>query len=90
MPAGIFEFHPLTGNRVIPAEHPILKHEATFLQTLDMLRKLDAGRIIYMHLNEVDRLTPDEYAEVARRLNNDSASGLPPLEFAYDTMMIEI
>ena len=90
MPAGIFELHPRTGDRVIPAHHPILKHEATFLQTLDIVRKLDVERVIFMHLNEFDRLRPDDYAEIARRWENDPRAGLPPFEFAYDTMMIDI
>lgn len=90
MPSGLFDVHPLTGRRVIPNDHPILKHEATFVQTLDMLRKLDAGQVIFMHLNEADRLTPAEYEMVARHWNGDGTSGLPPFEFAHDTMIIDV
>jgi phosphoribosyl 1,2-cyclic phosphate phosphodiesterase len=90
IPAGMFEIHPLTGQRVVPADHPILKREATFPQTLEMIRQLDTRRIVYVHLNESDRLTFDEYRELARRVNDDPENGIPPVEFAYDTMLIRV
>lgn len=88
LPAGIFEFHPLTGERHIPAAHPILKREATYAQTLDMIRKMDAERIVFIHLSEGDGLSYDEFRAVARQMRTDAT--LPPAEFAYDTMIIEV
>lgn len=89
MPAGIFEFHPLQGQRLIPTEHPLLKREATFEQTMDMIRALDTPRVIFSHLNHSDYLTHEEYREVAARVN---AAGTvkPEVSFAYDGMRIEV
>ena len=48
VPMGIHEFHPLTGERRIPKEHPVFDtgdeamHEATFPETLDIVKKLNA------------------------------------------------
>ena len=42
LPMGVCEFNPFTGARQIALEHPVLKTEATFSQTLDMVRVLSA------------------------------------------------
>jgi phosphoribosyl 1,2-cyclic phosphate phosphodiesterase len=36
LPTGVFEFHPLTDERLIPVEHPVLQSEATFAETVAM------------------------------------------------------
>ncbi|MEZ4582776.1 MAG: hypothetical protein R3A10_14255 [Caldilineaceae bacterium] len=40
LPIGVFEFDPLTGERRILADHPVLAREATFRQTLAMVEAL--------------------------------------------------
>jgi hypothetical protein len=54
------------------------------------VRQLDVGRVIFGHLGEWDRLTFDQYREVARRQNAAPSNGLPPVEFAYDTLIVEV
>jgi phosphoribosyl 1,2-cyclic phosphate phosphodiesterase len=86
MPMGITEFDPFCGERLIPAEHPVLLTEATFDQTLDMVRQLRARRVVLGHIEEPFGLSYDDFLALSARLEND---GLP-VTFAYDGMKIEI
>ncbi len=87
LPIGLFEHHPLTGERLIHEEHPMLRLEATFAETLDIVRGLDARRIVLSHVEEIDRLGHDELLEVARSLRRDEGLAV---EIAYDTMLIDV
>ncbi|HEY8426237.1 MAG TPA: MBL fold metallo-hydrolase, partial [Limnochordales bacterium] len=40
IPVGIFEFDPFTGERRMPPEHPLLREEATFDETLALVAAL--------------------------------------------------
>jgi phosphoribosyl 1,2-cyclic phosphate phosphodiesterase len=92
MPAGIFEHHPLTGQRRIAENHPLLKREATFAQTLDVLRRMRTvhhlSRAVFIHLGEPDGLTRAEYTTVADAHAADPS--LPPLQFAFDSLVIDV
>ena len=44
LPMGICEFDLFTGERLIHEEHPVLRFEATFEETLGIVAELDAGR----------------------------------------------
>ncbi len=90
LPAGIFEFHPLTGERLLAADHPLLKREITYEESLEIVRQLETRRVIFGHLGELDRLTFDEYREAACRQNSMPSHDLPPIEFAYDTLIVEV
>ncbi len=86
LPAGIFELHPLTGERLIPAEHPILEHEATFTQVLDMVRALHADRVILTHLLAHDT-SYDDLMQAQRRLGQE-APELRHVMFAFDRLSV--
>jgi phosphoribosyl 1,2-cyclic phosphate phosphodiesterase len=86
IPAGLFEFNPFSGARHIPADHPVLKFEATFRQTLDMVRQMAPRRVIMTHLEEPMDLNYDDYVRLATKLQ---AEGYP-ITFAYDTLIIEV
>lgn len=86
VPMGILEFDPFTGERRIPQTHPVLKYEATFLQTVEILRKLNPRRAVMTHIEEVFRLTPEDLEALARKLEGDGLN----VTFAYDTMLIEV
>lgn len=86
MPMGIPEFHPLTGERVISEQHPVLRTEATLDQTLEMVRALDAARVIMTHIEEPFGLNYDDYERLAVKLRGEGY----PVEFAYDTMLVEV
>src|SRR5436305_5854915 len=55
LPMGLADRHPLTGQRQIPAEHPVLRSEATFEQTLEIVRKLGARRVLMTHVEAPDQ-----------------------------------
>lgn len=86
LPMGLHEFHPLTGERIIPETHPLLKVEATFAQTLAMVKPLDAARVVMTHIEESFPLDYDDYLTLAGQLQ---AQGLN-ITFAYDTLMVEV
>lgn len=86
IPMGVVEFDPFTGERRIPEKHPILKIEATYRQTLDIVRKLDAQRVIMTHIEEPDGMSFDDLQKLEKQLQ---AEGLP-ITFAYDTMLIAL
>jgi phosphoribosyl 1,2-cyclic phosphate phosphodiesterase len=81
----IAEFHPITGERRIHVEHPLLCAEATFAETLDIVRILDARQVVLSHIEEMDGLTYDDLLEVEQRLHGERRN----IKFAYDTMLIE-
>jgi len=86
IPMGLPEFDPFTGERIIPADHPVLKSEATFRQTLDIVRALDAGRVIMTHIEEPSRLSYDDLLRLEEALKDDGFN----ITFAYDTLLVEV
>lgn len=86
LPMGITEFNPVTGERHIPAAHPILKVEATFLQTLKMVEELEAGKVVMTHIEEADRLSYDDLCELEKRLHAADYN----IRFAYDTLTVTV
>ena len=86
IPMGVAEFNPLTGERHIPQEHPMLKIEATFEETLKIIEALNARRVILTHIEEVDGLTHDDLQELQHRLRGDGLR----ITFAFDTMTVEV
>jgi phosphoribosyl 1,2-cyclic phosphate phosphodiesterase len=71
---------------IVPDELPVLRHEATFRETLDVVRKLDAGRIVLTHIEEPDGLS---YADLIRLEEQLAGRGIE-LSFAYDTLVIDV
>jgi phosphoribosyl 1,2-cyclic phosphate phosphodiesterase len=86
LPMGVAEFHPLTGDRQIAEEHPVLQGEATFNETLEVVRTLRAGRVVLTHIEEPDRLSFDVLVAVGERLQRE---GLP-VSFAHDTLVVDV
>jgi phosphoribosyl 1,2-cyclic phosphate phosphodiesterase len=83
---GLAEIDPLTGERRIHEDHPVLGSEATFQQTLDLVPLLDAGRVIMTHIEEPDNLTHDDLLVLSQRLRDEGLS----ITFAYDTMVVDV
>jgi phosphoribosyl 1,2-cyclic phosphate phosphodiesterase len=81
LPMGICEHDPFTGERRIPAEHPVLRFEATFEETLAIVERLGARRIVLTHIEEMDELSHDDLTELGHRHG---------VEFAYDGMLVEL
>jgi phosphoribosyl 1,2-cyclic phosphate phosphodiesterase len=81
IPKGLDEHDPFTGERRIPSEHPVLRFEATFEETLAMVERLGAGRVVLTHIEEMDGLSYDDLVELGGRHG---------VEFAYDGMIVEV
>lgn len=86
IPKGLAEFHPLTGERHMPAEHPALDVEATFEDTLAIVEKLNAQRVVMTHIEESDALSHDDLEQLSDQLRADGLN----ITFAYDTQIIDV
>lgn len=86
VPMGIAEFDPLSGLRRIPENHRVLSNEATFRQTLEIVAKLEAKRVLMTHIEEPDGLSYDDLRVLSEQLN---AEGIP-ISFAYDTLLVDV
>jgi len=86
LPMGLAEFDPFTGERRIPKEHPILRLEATFDDTMEIVAKLGAKRTILTHVEEIDGLTHDDLQALGERLRGEGKN----VEFAYDTLIVDV
>lgn len=83
LPMGICELDPLTGERRIPADHPVLRYEATFEETLAMVDALAAERVVLMHVEELNGLRVDELRRLERRIGRN-------VTFAWDGLAVEV
>jgi phosphoribosyl 1,2-cyclic phosphate phosphodiesterase len=86
LPMGVVEFHPLTGERQIAEEHPVLRGEATFAETLEIVRKLGAARVFLTHIEEPDGLSFDVLEAVEDRLREGGLA----ISFAHDTELVDV
>ena len=78
---GLFEHDPFTGERLIHPEHPLLELEATYAETIEIVRALEADRCVLSHVEHMDGVTHDLLARLGRR------DGWEP---AYDGMTIDV
>ena len=72
--------------RRIPAEHPLLTSEATYEQTVTVIRKLGARRVILTHIEEPDGLSYDDLLRLEEQLQRESFD----VRFAYDTLVVPV
>jgi len=86
IPMGVVEFDPFSGERRIPADHIVLTFEATFRQTLDMVRSMQPRRTIMTHIEEPDGQSYDDLLRLEDKLRGEGFN----ITFAYDTMLIEV
>ena len=85
IPMGICEHDPFTGERRIAADHPVLRVEATLPETIEIVRSLDAERVVLTHIEEIDGLSYDDLLRLEERLRGDGLA----VSFAWDGMVIE-
>ena len=81
IPIGVFELHPVTGERLIPEQFcipPVAK--TRYQQALEMLRALDPRRAVLSHVEEMERLSHDELVALGE------ADGWEP---AFDGMLLD-
>jgi phosphoribosyl 1,2-cyclic phosphate phosphodiesterase len=87
IPMGIPEFHPLTGERLVAADHVVWQAEASYVDSLAIAERLQAGKLIFGHIEGPFGLTPDQLAEMAENLQRERGWDVT---FAYDTLMVEL
>ncbi|WP_371018387.1 MBL fold metallo-hydrolase [Pseudalkalibacillus sp. JSM 102089] len=85
LPTGVCEFHPITGERQISADHPVLKEEATFRQTLEIIEKLQVKEVFLTHIEEPDQLSFDDLKQVENTLLQNKK-----ISFAFDTLIVDL
>lgn len=83
IPRGIDELDPFTRERRIHAEHPVLRFEATFDETLAIVDRLDAGRVVLHHIEEIDELSHDDLLRLAESVGRG-------ITFAYDGLVVDV
>jgi phosphoribosyl 1,2-cyclic phosphate phosphodiesterase len=81
LPMGLCEHDPFTGERRIHQDHSVLRLEATLPETLGIVERLGAARVVLAHMEEIDGLTYDDHVRLGAELG---------VEFAYDGMQVEI
>jgi phosphoribosyl 1,2-cyclic phosphate phosphodiesterase len=86
LPMGIAELDPLTGERRIHVEHPALRFEATFEETLEIVDQLGAASVVLTHIEEIDGLTVDDLSRLEERLRAEGR----PVTFAWDGLVVAI
>lgn len=87
LPKGLHEFDPDTGMRLIPAAHPVLTSEATYAQTLAMVEQLAPKRVVFMHIEEPEPLSPGRLDALAADLRRQRGWDVT---FAHDTLVIDL
>jgi phosphoribosyl 1,2-cyclic phosphate phosphodiesterase len=85
LPMGIVELNLFTGERIIPENHPLLKTEATYMQTLEIISKLNASRVVLYHIG--DGVSYNDLKKEEIRL---AKAGYGNISFAYDTMKVDV
>jgi phosphoribosyl 1,2-cyclic phosphate phosphodiesterase len=83
IPRGIDEHDPFTGERRLHEEHPVLRFEATLAETLAIVDRLEASRVVMSHIEEIDGLSHDDLARLAPLVGRS-------ITFAYDGLIIDV
>jgi len=86
LPMGVAEFNPLTDERRMGKKHPVLIDEATFDDTLSVVRRLKAKQVILSHIEEHDGLSYNDLEVLSERLRNKRLN----VKFAFDSMQIRV
>ena len=86
VPMGLAEFDLLTGERRLPQNHPALKTEATFSQTLEIIKQIKAKKVIITHIEEANGLSYDDLKILEKQLQSDGLN----ITFAYDTLKVDV
>lgn len=87
LPMGICEHDPFTGERRIHPDHPLLRVEATFADTLEVVGVLDAGRVYLAHIEEPDGLGYDDLLRLEAVLAERDGVAVT---FAYDGLVLDV
>ena len=78
---GIFE-DGLKHGFTYPEDHIFRTTLYTFEETMDLVRRLEAGRVLFIHLEEYWNRSYDDYCAIEKKFDN--------IGFAYDGMRVKI
>jgi phosphoribosyl 1,2-cyclic phosphate phosphodiesterase len=86
LPIGIFEFHPVTRERLMDKGHHLLKGELSFNKTISLIEKMRPKKVVFIHIEEHDHigLLSTDYIEKFYSLPDKK------ILCAYDGMQINI
>jgi phosphoribosyl 1,2-cyclic phosphate phosphodiesterase len=82
---GWFEFAP-DGMRIQVPEHPKARAEASFAESLQIAKRLRAGRTVFNHIEEINQRTPADYEALEATPELRAVNGT----FAWDGLRIEL
>ncbi|HAE36259.1 TPA: hypothetical protein DCX66_03975 [Candidatus Nomurabacteria bacterium] len=84
LPIGIFDFHPISGKKLMSKNHHLLRDEMTFVDTLSLVKKLRPKQTVFMHIEEHDHIGLDSLRHIEENSRNNGYNVL----CAYDGMQI--
>lgn len=86
LPSGVSAVHPLTGEPMVEAGHPVLETEMLLERTIECVREMQPKQAVLIHLDAVDGISYDDGLRLSKRYQ---AEGLP-ITFAYDGLRIAV
>lgn len=87
LPIGVFDLNPISGERIVAADHPILNDEQALAETIEIMRKLDARSFVLSHIEELDGISYELGNELSTHMSAELGTNV---KVAYDTMMVEL
>lgn len=86
LPMGLTDRDPFTGGPNPLSDHPVTQVEATFEQTLAIVRQLGARHTILTHVEEPCALSYDDLRRLESKLRGEGWA----IMFAYDGLTVEV
>lgn len=83
LPIGVLEYHPSTGERFVDVNHPVLKEECTFSETIEIIKKINPKKTLLTHING---FSFDDLKALEDRLKLEGLN----IEIAYDTLLVDV
>jgi len=87
LPIGALDVNPISGERLIAAEHPTLKGEQTIGETLQIMKQLNTASFLLSHVEEPDNITLMLAEDLADYLSAETGR---PVRVAYDTLIVDV
>ncbi|MCB0337288.1 MAG: hypothetical protein KDD62_13315, partial [Bdellovibrionales bacterium] len=86
LPMGILTICPWTKRRLVPEDHPLMKFEASFQDTLELIQILKPGKVVLLHIEESAQISFEKGKELSEMTSNELNVRV---DFAFDQMKID-
>ena len=86
LPIGVFDVNPITGERLVPADHPMLSDEQSIGETIDVVRAMNAGTSVLSHVEEPDGISFELAGELSEHYTRQLGR---EVIVAHDTMAVD-